>query len=296
MALRAVHFPKSSDELAEARRRLKFDELFYLQLMLALTKQVRHDVPGAVLTAERGPLVQRFLSDVLPFQFTGAQTRALDDALRDMASGTQMNRLVQGDVGSGKTVVAVAAILHAVDHGYQGAFLAPTEILAEQHAANLPATSNRWACSTGCSSAGSARSCAPSTSATSSKGARRSAVGTHALMEDRRAVPAPRARHRGRAAPLRRDAARARCSAKGERPHMLLMTATPIPRTLALTLYGDLDVSVMRRTPGRAAAHPDARAPEKRRGEVLEFVRTSCAQGGRRTWSIRSSRSRRSWT
>ncbi|NNF58031.1 MAG: DEAD/DEAH box helicase, partial [Rhodothermaceae bacterium] len=136
VALRALHFPKNAAELGRAKRRLKFEELFFLQLLLALTKGKQERVPGPVLGGF-GPLTRQFVEDVLPFELTGAQQRALKTIAEDTATGRQMNRMVQGDVGSGKTVVGVAAMLMAADAGYQAAFMAPTEILTEQHYANI---------------------------------------------------------------------------------------------------------------------------------------------------------------
>ena len=136
VALRAVHFPKDAAERGRAVRRLKFEEFFFLQLLLALTKGKQERRQGVTLDG-LGPLAARFVEEVLPFELTGAQQRVLDTIAADTASGRQMNRLVQGDVGSGKTVVGVAAMLMAVDAGYQAAFMAPTEILTEQHFSNI---------------------------------------------------------------------------------------------------------------------------------------------------------------
>ena len=127
VALRAVHFPKDAAELGRARRRLKFEELFFLQLLLAQTKGRQERVAGPVL-AGLGPLTRRFVEEVLPFELTGAQRRALEAIAEDTATGRQMNRMIQGDVGSGKTVVGVAAMLMAIDAGYQAAFMAPTAL------------------------------------------------------------------------------------------------------------------------------------------------------------------------
>jgi len=140
VALRAVHFPKNQSELTSARYRLKFEELFFIQLMLARMKKDQKVEKGIVLlNISEGDrtLVDRFLSDVLPFELTGSQRAAIEEIMDDTSSGVRMSRLLQGDVGSGKTVVAVAALLHAVDNGCQSAFMAPTEILAEQHYRNL---------------------------------------------------------------------------------------------------------------------------------------------------------------
>ncbi len=278
VALRAVHFPKSTDELAAARRRLKFDELFYLQLLLALTKQVRADAPGAVLAPEHGPLLTRFLGEILPFQFTSAQSAALADVIADMASGRQMNRLVQGDVGSGKTVVAVAAMLHAVDAGYQGAFMAPTEILAEQHAANLRRYLEPLGLTSHLLIGKQRKKLRAELLADLAEGRAHVAVGTHAIIEEtvvfqRLGVAVVDEQHRFGVMQ------RARMLEKGDRPHVLLMTATPIPRSLALTVYGDLDVSVMREMPKGRQPIQTAVRTDARRGEVYAFIREQLREG-----------------
>ncbi|NNE34971.1 MAG: DEAD/DEAH box helicase, partial [Rhodothermales bacterium] len=135
VALRAIHFPKNRDELAAARRRLVFEELFFIQLLMAQTRQSRSVEPAAAFDAP-GFHASRFLAN-LPFELTAGQRRVIGEIARDTQRGVQMNRLLQGDVGSGKTIIAVAAMLQAVDSGFQAAFLAPTEILAEQHFSNL---------------------------------------------------------------------------------------------------------------------------------------------------------------
>jgi ATP-dependent DNA helicase RecG len=278
VALRAIHFPKSADELALARQRLKFEELFYLQLLLALTRQVRDDQPGVVL-GQPGELVRRFVTDVLPFELTDAQKGALRDIVDDTQSGRQMNRLVQGDVGSGKTVVAVAAILQAVDNGFQGSFMAPTEILAEQHFANLKKYLEPLGLTVHLLVGGQRKGVREEILADLASGAAHVAVGTHALIEDnvafhRLGISVVDEQHRFGVMQ------RARLFEKGERPHMLLMTATPIPRSLAMTLYGDLDVSLMKERPaGRKPIETWVRM-EKRRGEVYAFVKEQLREGG----------------
>jgi ATP-dependent DNA helicase RecG len=278
VALRAIHFPKSDEELQAARQRLKFEELFYLQLLLALTRQVRDDQPGVVL-GQPGELTRRFLEDVLPFRLTGAQRAALDDIIGDTQSGRQMNRLVQGDVGSGKTVVAVAAILQAVDNGYQGSFMAPTEILAEQHYANLQKYLEPLGLKVHLLVGGQRKKLREEILAELADGTAHVCVGTHALIEDnvqfhRLGITVVDEQHRFGVMQ------RARLFGKGERPHMLLMTATPIPRSLAMTLYGDLDVSLMKEMPaGRKPIETWVRM-EKRRGEVYAFVKEQLREGG----------------
>ncbi len=276
-ALRAVHFPKSAEELAAARRRLKFDELFYLQLFLALTRQVRQDVPGAVLGAP-GPLLTRFIDEVLPFELTAGQQTALKDILKDTASGHQMNRLVQGDVGSGKTVVGVAAMLHAIDHGYQGAFLAPTEILAEQHYANLQTFFAPLGLGVRLLIGKQRKALRTEILADLASGAAHVAVGTHALIEEgvqfhNLGLAVVDEQHRFGVLQ------RAQLFNKGQRPHMLLMTATPIPRSLALTLYGDLDVTLVRDRPKGRKPIETRVYGEPRREEALAFLKEQLREG-----------------
>jgi ATP-dependent DNA helicase RecG len=277
VALRAIHFPKTQQELAQARERLKFEELFYIQLLLATMRQARDEIAGPAFD-EPGERTRTFVRDVLPFELTGAQKRALNDVIRDTQTGTQMNRLVQGDVGSGKTVVAVAAMMHALDSGYQSAFMAPTEILAEQHYASL----RKYLAPLGIEP----RLLIGSQTKAERKEALRAvrsgdapvAVGTHALIQDevafdRLGLAIVDEQHRFGVAQ------RATIFGKGDRPHMLLMTATPIPRSLAMTLYGDLDVSIMDEMPaGRKPVQTVLRS-EKRRGEVYAFVKDQLEQG-----------------
>ncbi|PEN13098.1 ATP-dependent DNA helicase RecG [Longibacter salinarum] len=277
VALRAIHFPKSQSELSRARTRLKFEELFYIQLLLADMRQSRSEIAGPMFD-EPGDYTRQFVREVLPFELTGAQKRALKDVIADTQTGTQMNRLVQGDVGSGKTVVAVAAMMHALDSGYQSAFMAPTEILAEQHYTNLRKYLNPLGIEP--------RLLIGSQSKSEREEALRAvrsadapvAVGTHALIQeevqfDRLGLAIVDEQHRFGVAQ------RATIFDKGDRPHMLLMTATPIPRSLAMTLYGDLDVSIMDEMPaGRKPVKTVLRA-EKRRGEVYAFVQDQLEKG-----------------
>ncbi len=277
VALRAIHFPKSQRELAAARRRLKVEEFFFIQLLLALTRQRRQAVAGPTSEAP-GPLARRFVEDVLPFELTGAQQRALRDVVEDTQTGRQMNRLVQGDVGSGKTVVAVAAMLHALDSGYQSAFMAPTEILAEQHYANLKKYLAPLGVEVrllvGSQSKGERDEALEAIAA----GRAPVAVGTHALIQDgvafeRLGLAVVDEQHRFGVMQ------RAELFARGANPHMLLMTATPIPRSLAMTLYGDLDVSVIDEMPPGRKPVDTRLLSEKRRGEMYAFLQDRLENG-----------------
>ena len=270
VALRAIHFPKSIDERRRATERLKFEELFFIQLMLAQMRNEREKIAGPEF-AEPGAYTKEFVREVLPFELTGAQKRALNDVFVDTSTGYQMNRLVQGDVGSGKTVVAVAAMMHAFDSGYQSAFMAPTEILAEQHYANLRKYLQPLDLEPRLLIGSQTKSEREEALRALRTGASPVAVGTHAIIQDEvefenlgLAIVDEQHRFGG--------AQRATMFEKGEQPHMLLMTATPIPRSLAMTLYGDLDVSKMDEMPaGRKPVNTVLRS-EKRRGEVYAFL------------------------
>ncbi len=277
VALRAAHFPKSRRELQRARHRLKFEELFFIQLLLALTRQSRREVAGPAFETP-GDYARRFLGEVLPFDLTGAQERALGEITEDLQAGRQMNRLVQGDVGSGKTVVAVAAMLHAWDSGYQSAFMAPTEILAEQHYANLKKYLEPLGLEVRLLVGGQRKTWREEILEDLAEGRAAVAVGTHALIQEGVAfenlgLAVVDEQHRFGVMQ------RAEMFAKGQNPHMLLMTATPIPRSLAMTLYGDLDVSVIdEMPPGRKPVKTAIRS-EKRRGEVYAFLKERLRAG-----------------
>jgi ATP-dependent DNA helicase RecG len=277
VALRAIHFPKSQAELEKAKRRLKFDELFLIQLMLAQMRKQQDEVVGPRFE-DPGAHTEEFVRTVLPFELTGAQKRALADVIEDTQTGTQMNRLIQGDVGSGKTVVAVAAMMHAYDSGYQSAFMAPTELLAEQHYQSLTNYLRPMGLEPHLLVGGQSTSERESILKDVNEGQVPVAIGTHALIQeevefDNLGLAVVDEQHRFGVAQ------RAEMVEKGEQPHMLLMTATPIPRSLAMTLYGDLDVSkIDEMPPGRKPVDTRLRA-EKRRGEVYAFLRDRLEQG-----------------
>jgi len=277
VALRAIHFPKSQAELARAKRRLKFEELFFIQLLLAQMHERQEEVAGPPFEAP-GEYTRTFVRETLPFELTGAQKRALRDIIEDTQTGTQMNRLLQGDVGSGKTVVAVAAMLHAYDSGYQSAFMAPTELLAEQHHANLRGYLEPLGLEPRLLVGSQSKAEREEALRAVRRGESPVAIGTHALIQDEVEFDAlglavVDEQHRFGVAQ------RAEMFDKGEQPHMLLMTATPIPRSLALTLYGDLDVSkIDEMPPGRKPVETRLRS-ETRRGEVYAFLRDRLEQG-----------------
>lgn len=248
-AMRAIHYPHSVDEMQRARQRLKFEELFYVQLnIVRYVSDRRRHYRGYVLK-RAGDLLHTFFHERLPFPLTGAQKRVMHEIHDDMRSGEQMNRLLQGDVGSGKTLVALMAMLIAVGNGFQACIMAPTEILAEQHFETIRQF------------LGDMDVCVELLTGTV-KGRRRREVleglvsgkvnilvGTHAVVEDtvrfsRLGLAVIDEQHRFGVAQ------RARLWRKSDNPpHILVMTATPIPRTLAMTIYGDLDVSVIDELP-----------------------------------------------
>ena len=248
-ALRMIHYPHSHQEMQKAQVRLKFEELFYVQLnILRYASDQRRKYRGYIFN-RIGNIFNGFYAHHLPFELTGAQKRVMHEIRADMCSGRQMNRLLQGDVGSGKTLVALMTMLIALDNGYQACLMAPTEILAEQHLQTirdfLQGMDIRVELLTGIVK-GKKRKEILDGLAT---GDIQILIGTHAVIED------PVAFHRLGVAVIDEQhrfgvAQRAKLWAKSENPpHVLVMTATPIPRTLAMTIYGDLDVSVIDELP-----------------------------------------------
>ena len=269
-----IHFPSSPEALEVARRRLVFEELFLLTCGLQLLRQRRRDVAGpACRRMSMEPFYRR-----LPFALTGAQRRAIADAVEDMVSGKPMNRLCQGDVGSGKTMVAAACIWFAVENGWQTALMAPTEILARQHyqglAPLLARFSIRCALLTGSTRAKERREIL----AGLADGSIDLCIGTHALLTEdvqyrKLGLVVTDEQHRFGVNQ------RAALSQKAEDPHMLVLSATPIPRTLALVIYGDLDVSVIDELPpGRQKVDTFALG-ESYRPRVQAFIRKLAAAG-----------------
>ena len=248
-ALRRIHYPKSLDDVQRAQVRLKFEELFYVQLnILRYATENRKKYKGYVFS-HVGETFNRFYHHNLPFGLTGAQKRVMHEIRNDMGSGRQMNRLLQGDVGSGKTLVALMAMLIAIDNGFQACIMAPTEILAEQHLATinefLEGIDIRVELLTGIVKGKRRQNVLDGLA----DGSVNILVGTHAVIEDsvqfnNLGLAVVDEQHRFGVAQ------RARLWAKNQRPpHVLVMTATPIPRTLAMTLYGDLDVSIIDELP-----------------------------------------------
>ena len=248
-ALRMIHYPHSHQEMQKAQVRLKFEELFYVQLnILRYASDQRRKYHGYIFN-RIGDIFNGFYAHHLPFELTGAQKRVMHEIRADMCSGRQMNRLLQGDVGSGKTLVALMTMLIALDNGYQACLMAPTEILAEQHLQTirdfLQGMDIRVELLTGIVKGKKRKEILDGLTT----GDIQILIGTHAVIED------PVAFHRLGVAVIDEQhrfgvAQRAKLWAKSENPpHVLVMTATPIPRTLAMTIYGDLDVSVIDELP-----------------------------------------------
>ena len=274
-ALSAIHRPKNRGEVDEARRRMVFEELFLLCCGLQQLKERRRADSGIRFDSSR---LDEFFA-ALPFSPTGAQRRAIMEIAADCASGRPMNRLVQGDVGSGKTVVAAALCALAAQNGWQAAFMAPTEILAAQHAETLTPMLDklglRCTLLTGSMTAAQKRAAL----AAIESGSADVVVGTHALIQQsvvfhRLGAVIADEQHRFGVAQ------RAALSAKGETPHVLVMSATPIPRTLALIMYGDLDVSILDETPpGRSPVETYA-VGENMRRRITAFIEKQLVAGG----------------
>jgi ATP-dependent DNA helicase RecG len=278
-AYRSIHFPTSKEEYEAALKRLKFDEFFIAQVRLGLARLSRHKNSKGVVFEKVGEHFNTFYNNYLPFQLTGAQKRVLKEIRTDTGRGRQMNRLLQGDVGSGKTIVALLTMLLAADNGYQSCLMAPTEILATQHFKGLSDLLKNMPVNI--------RLLTGSTKTVERKqileqladGSLQMIVGTHALIEDpvvfkNLGLSIIDEQHRFGVAQ------RARLWAKAAiHPHVLVMTATPIPRTLAMTAYGDLDYSVMDELPPGRQPVATVHRNEMHRVKVMDFIRSEIDKG-----------------
>lgn len=279
-ALRQIHFPTDQNSLAKASYRLKFEELFLLQLSLLKQKYVRSRIETGIQMNRVGEAFNLCYNS-LPYQLTGAQKRVIREIREDMKSGRQMNRLLQGDVGSGKTMVAVLSSLIAVGNGYQACIMAPTEVLAEQHFANvsryLEPTGVKVVLLTGATGVKARREIHSGLL----DGSIGIIIGTHALIEDTVAfknlgLAVVDEQHRFG---VEQRAKLWNKGAGGVAPHVLVMTATPIPRTLAMTLYGDLDVSVIDEMPPGRKPVITNQFGENKRMALHKFMRDQIALG-----------------
>lgn len=278
-AFRMIHQPDTHREHRIALERFKFEELLLFELgVLHLKHQQLESRPGPVFEVN-GNLVRAFFIDHLPFDLTEGQKKALSHIKKDVVSGYQMNRLIQGDVGSGKTIVAFGAILMALDSGFQAAFMAPTEILAEQHFKTINDLARPLGLDVrlliGSQNAAARREIQSGISG----GQTQIVVGTHAIIQEQiqfanlgMAIVDEQHRFGVAQRALLRD--------KGQNPHLLVMSATPIPRSLAMTVYSELDVSVMHDMPGGRKPVRTATRTEKKKEEVYNFIDNLVREGG----------------
>ncbi len=279
-AIRNIHFPQNPKALEKARYRLKFEELFFLQLSLLKHKYIRSNEEHGIHMPKVGQAFNQCY-DALPFELTGAQKRVIKEIRDDMKSGHQMNRLLQGDVGSGKTLVAVLTALIAIGNGYQCCLMAPTEVLAQQHYKSiqnfLASTNVKSALLTGSSKTAERREIAQGLE----DGSIGIIVGTHALIEDNvifknLGLAIIDEQHRFG---VEQRAKLWQKSSSTLVPHILVMTATPIPRTLAMTLYGDLDVSIIDELPPGRKPIQTIHATEGKRPYLYNFMREQIGLG-----------------
>lgn len=267
-----IHFPKNDSNLTQARQRLKFEELFYIQLDILRQRKWREQRFSGFIFSRIGKYFNEFYSSHLPFALTNAQKKVIREIRTDMSSGRQMNRLLQGDVGSGKTVVALLTMLIALDNGYQACLMAPTEILANQHFTTISEQLRGMNVRVSLLTGSTKKKDRESIHEQLLNGEMQIIIGTHALIEDtvqfkNLGYVIIDEQHRFGVAQ------RSRLWIKNEHPpHILVMTATPIPRTLAMTLYGDLSVSVIDELPPGRKAIQTYHYYESKRNSLLGFI------------------------
>ncbi|WP_339754015.1 ATP-dependent DNA helicase RecG [Algoriphagus aquimarinus] len=278
-AIRQIHFPTKPDLLQRGRKRLKFEEFFYLQLRLLMLKVARVEkYRGQILNNTE--LLTEFYTNHIPFELTNAQKRVIRESYGDLKSGKQMNRLIQGDVGSGKTMVAFICALIAISSGAQACLMAPTEILATQHYSGLKEFADMMGLKIALLTGSTKKAARRIIHEELLSGELKILIGTHALLEDivqfkNLALAIVDEQHRFGVAQ------RAKLWAKNEQfiPHVLVMTATPIPRTLAMTLYGDLDVSVIDEMPAGRKPIQTVHRYDKDRLKVFGFINEEVKKG-----------------
>ncbi|NBC02810.1 MAG: ATP-dependent DNA helicase RecG [Bacteroidetes bacterium] len=276
-AFHVIHQPKTRQEANRALERFKFEEFFLFELsMMKIKRQRIERAPGIQLKA--GELTKKFFNEILPFQLTNGQRSSLSDIKKDLLSGNQMNRLIQGDVGSGKTVVAIGSMLMAIDNGYQTAFMAPTEILAEQHYYTIKEYLEPLGINFRLLTGSQSTSLRNDVLSDIAGGNCQIAVGTHAIFQEKvqfnnLGLVVIDEQHRFGVKQ------RNEILQKGDHPHLLVMSATPIPRSLAMTIYSDLDISVIKDLPaGRKPAKTAVRSDKEREG-VYSFVKKQVEAG-----------------
>lgn len=278
-SLRNIHFPENTQLLRAAQFRLKFEELFYIQLnILKYTSDRKSKLKGLIFSRV-GDYLNNFYSQNLPFELTNAQKRIIKEIRQDMATGEQMNRLLQGDVGSGKTLVALMLMLITIDNGFQAAMMAPTEILATQHFITIQDMLKGMNVNVELLTGSTKKSDRERIHANLLSGTLQILVGTHALIEDtvqfqNLGLVVIDEQHRFGVAQ------RAKLWSKNvQPPHILVMTATPIPRTLAMTVYGDLDVSVIDELPPGRKPIQTIHQYDKKRGTLYQSIRRQLQEG-----------------
>lgn len=278
-AVKSLHAPKNPQDLERATQRLKFEELFYLQLRHLQLKGSRNRTYKGLIFENVGQQFLNYYENHLPFELTDAQKRVIKEIRADMKSGKQMNRLLQGDVGSGKTMVAQLSMLLALDNGYQSCLIAPTEILAQQHAIGIGEALEPLGLKVGLLTGSTTKKNRTLLLEALAEGEIQIIIGTHALLEDdvkfkSLGLVVIDEQHRFGVAQ------RARLWKKGRvLPHILVMTATPIPRTLAMTLYGDLDVSIIDQLPKGRKPIITVHRNEANRALVMDFLKDEIAKG-----------------
>ncbi|GAB4249015.1 MAG: ATP-dependent DNA helicase RecG [Ekhidna sp.] len=278
-AVVSMHFPRNSQQLLQAQNRMKFEELFFVQLRLIKLKIARTDKFRGVIM-DKSDRLHEFYENHMPFELTGAQKRVVKEVYADFRSGKQMNRLVQGDVGSGKTMVAFLSMLIAIGSGYQCAFMAPTEILAEQHFKGLQELAKLMGIHIARLTGSTPKSERKLIDEGLMSGVISILVGTHALLEDKvkfknLGLAIIDEQHRFGVA----QRAKLWTKTKDTYPHVLVMTATPIPRTLAMTLYGDLDISVIDELPAGRKPIKTMHYRDTKRLEMFGFVEKEIQKG-----------------
>ncbi len=278
-AYRNIHFPADNEQYEAALQRLKFEELFFAQLRMAMIKSNRHRFSKGVVFDKVGALFNDFYNHHLPFELTGAQKRVLKEIRTDTARGHQMNRLLQGDVGSGKTIVALLTMLLAADNDYQSCLMAPTEILAQQHFNSISILLKEMKIDIKLLTGSTKKAERQRILSALQSGEVQMIVGTHALIEEvvqfkNLGLAIVDEQHRFGVAQ------RAELKLKNTiPPHILVMTATPIPRTMAMTAYGDLDYSVMDELPPGRKPITTVHRNESARPAVMDFVKQEIAKG-----------------
>lgn len=278
-AYRMIHFPEDHSERKKALERFKFEELFLFELSMEKIHHTIEERKSGHLFKEMGNLTSTYFTELIPFELTQGQRSALSDIKKDVRSGRQMNRLIQGDVGAGKTIVAIGAILMALDNGFQTAFVAPTEILAEQHFRTLNDHLKELDVNIRLLVGGQKTALRRDILTDIEGGTCQIVVGTHAVIQKEikfhnLGLAVIDEQHRFGVKQ------RAELLNKGEHPHILVMSATPIPRSLAMTVYADLDISIIKGLPAGRKPIRTAIRSHKKREDVMSFVRQEIENGG----------------